>query len=82
MGRYGSWLRGSVGWAVAGWGSPPAQAGEIYILCRYPWTNTARLVLKLKPLCWDISETMHTNYGRVGTYGVSLYQVIPVMGVL
>ena len=36
----------------------------------------------MKPWCWDISVTMHTNYGRVGTYGVSLYWVIPVVVVL
>ena len=34
--------------------SPPAQAREIYICCRYPRNNTAELVLKLKPRCRSI----------------------------
>ena len=41
----------SVGWAVAGWGSPPAQTGEIYIHCQSAPINTAEFGLKLKPGC-------------------------------
>ena len=56
----------SVGWTVAGWGSPPAQAREIYIHCRSARDNTTGYGLKLKPGCRSNGNYVNSTPLRVG----------------
>ena len=56
----------SVGWTVAGWGSPPAQAREIYIHCRSAWDNTTGFGLKLKLGCQSNGNYVNSTPLQVG----------------